>query len=138
MHVEPNRLPSALLSDSLARLLALRLSLLKVVLVDAQSELFGHEHRQVDGEAVGVVQAPDVGSCELGGTRSLGGLDVRLEEPLSAIERARERLLLLVEDLLEIFELAVDFGEEVSLRGSWLEVSLRRGAGAEKDGPSER
>lgn len=115
MNVETNGLAISLRSSTLASLLTLVLRLLESLLVDGESELLGHEHGQVDGESVGVVEAPDVGSCELLGSRSVGGLDVGLEELLSAVEGARERLLLLVEDLLEVVVLAGDFGEKGTL-----------------------
>jgi hypothetical protein len=115
VNIETNGLTISLLSSTLASLLTLVLRLLERLLVDGESELLGHEHGQVDGESVGVVEAPDIGSRELLGSRSVGSLDVGLEELLSAVEGARERLLLLVEDLLEVVVLASDLGEEGTL-----------------------
>lgn len=115
VNVEANGLSISLLSDTLTSLLTLALRLLESLLVDGKSELLGHEHSQVDGESVGVVEAPNVGSRELLDSRSVGRLDVGLEELLSAVEGARERLLLLIEDLLEVVVLAGDFGEEGTL-----------------------
>lgn len=115
VNVEPDRLSHPLLPDTLARLLALSLRLLKVGLVDLESRLLCHQHGEVDGETIGVVQSPDVDTSELLGARGLGSSDVGVEELLSSVERAGERLLLFVEDLLQVGELASDFGEEVTL-----------------------
>lgn len=115
VNVEPDRLSRPLLPHTLARLLALSLCLLKVGLVDLESRLLSHQHGEVDRETIGVVQSPDVDTSELLGTRGLGGGDIGVEQLLSSVERAGERLLLLVENLLQVGELASDFGEEVTL-----------------------
>ncbi len=96
VHVERNRLSRTLLHTPLARLLRRCLSGFEFSLVHAQAELLRHETGEVDGEAVRVVQSPDVLAVEL----LLPGLErllrVLLEELLAAVERARERLFLLV------------------------------------------
>ena len=115
VHVKFVPLTALLLDTTFARFLALRLRLFEFGLVDAQPLLLRHDQRQIDREAVCVIQPPDVLSIELLQTLLLGLLCVLLKELLSAIQRPRERLLLFVQDCFDIIDLLCDLREEVAL-----------------------
>jgi hypothetical protein len=58
--IQLNAHPSVLLPEPFARLLGVLARLLQPSLVDTQPDLLRHELRKVDGEAVGVIELPDV------------------------------------------------------------------------------
>ncbi|KAI3487195.1 hypothetical protein L1887_48905 [Cichorium endivia] len=95
-------------------LLGLGLGGLELLFVDAEAVLFGHDEREVDGEAKGVVELPYVCAAELLAAGSFGLGGVLFEELLAAVEGACEGGLLLVEDGLDVVDLLGDLGEEVA------------------------
>ena len=64
---------------------------------DGQALLLGHDHGEIDREAVGVPQPPDRRAVELAASLGRGGR--LLKELLAALQRLAERGLLLIDDL---------------------------------------
>jgi hypothetical protein len=99
---------------TLASLTCLLLCLLDLLVVDVQPTLFSHEFCEIDGETVGVVQAPDVVSRQVVGALGLGLLCVLLEDDLTTIQRLGECLLFLVQNLHDVVLLLLDLREHVA------------------------
>lgn len=114
VHIQLDRLLALGLAAGFTSLPTVQLGLFKGLLVDRQAPLLGHDSGQVAGETKGIVQPPDVETVQRLGS-SLGGLgSVSVEQSFSTIESPGERLFLLVQDLLEVGVLAVEFGEKGS------------------------
>lgn len=115
VNIQCDNFTRTLLHARFTRLFRVRLRCLEFGLVDAQPELFRHQTREVDRESIRVVQPPYVLARELflAGLQRL--LRVLLEQLLSTIECARERLLFLVKNLLDLCILLRDLREDVTL-----------------------
>lgn len=126
VYVQSNSLPIPLLACAFAGFFAGTLRFLKVGLVDGETELLRHQHRQIDRETVGVVESPHIGSSELSLAGGLCCCYISLEELLSTIKRPGERFLLFIQNLLKICKLALNLREEVALRSDKKSVSWFR------------
>ena len=88
---------------------------LELGLVDSESQLFRHQSGEIDGETIGIVESPDVLAVELLLASLESLLRVLLEKLLATIKCTRERLFLLVKDLLDLRVLLCDLGEDGTL-----------------------
>lgn len=104
----------------LRRLLGFRLRRLEFRFIDIETLLFGHETSEIDGEAKGVVQHPNVGSVQLFQACFLRTASIALEQLLSSVQSPREGLLLFVQKLFQIGCALVELWEETTLqRKAW-------------------
>ncbi len=116
VHVQLDSLLALGLAARLGHFVALLFGLFKRRLVDNEAAFLGHDPGEVAREAKGVIQSPDIEAVERLGRVGECLLRILVKEGLAAVKRARKRLFLLVQDLLEILDLAVELGEELALR----------------------
>jgi hypothetical protein len=79
------------------------------------SVLLSHQAGQIDGESISIIQAPDIGTREMGGLGVESLLEISIKQLLTTVQGARESLLLFVQDLLDIINTSTDLGEEITL-----------------------
>lgn len=90
MHIQLDGLAGGVLRGALRRFFGSGLSSFELFLVDAESVLFSHKESQVDREAVGVVESPDIFAIEFLLSFLLGFLRISLKQLLASIQRSRE------------------------------------------------
>jgi hypothetical protein len=114
--IQLNAHPSVLLPEPFARLLGVLARLLQPSLVDTQPDLLRHELRKVDGEAVGVIELPDVLAREGLWAGVEGGFRVGREETLASVQGSGKGDFFLVEEVVEGGRVGFELGEEFALR----------------------